>query len=50
MKEQNRTSAGQKSIPNTFVTAELPDEKIKAIAATKMDSRHDNLNRLLDEK
>lgn len=33
-----------------FATAELPDEKIKAIAATKMDSRHDHLNKLLDEK
>jgi hypothetical protein len=50
MKEQNRTNTRKKSIPNTFATAELPDEKIKAIAATKMDSRHDHLNKLLDEK
>jgi hypothetical protein len=35
---------------HSFATAELPDEKIKAIAATKMDSRHDHLNKLLDEK
>jgi hypothetical protein len=34
----------------SFATAELPDEKIKAIAATKMDRRHDHLNKLLDEK
>lgn len=31
----------------SFGTAELPDEKVEAIAETKMDSRHDHINKLL---
>jgi hypothetical protein len=34
----------------SFATAELPEEKVKAIAATRMDSRHAHLDRLLDPK
>jgi hypothetical protein len=33
----------------SFATAELSDEKVQAIAATRMDPRHDGLNRLLGE-
>ena len=34
----------------SFATAELPEEKVKAVAATRMDSRHAHLDRLLDPK
>jgi hypothetical protein len=34
----------------SFATRELPEEKIKAIAATEMDRRHDHLNTLLDSQ
>jgi hypothetical protein len=34
----------------SFAIADLPDEKIKAIAESEMDSRHGHLDRLLDEK
>jgi hypothetical protein len=34
----------------SFATTELPEEKIRAIAKSKMDSRHDHLNELLDSK
>ncbi|MBY6241228.1 type II toxin-antitoxin system Phd/YefM family antitoxin [Methylosinus sp. Sm6] len=33
-----------------FATAELSDEKAEAIAAARMDERHDHLNALLDPK
>lgn len=32
----------------SFATAELPDEKIEAIAATRMDPRHLHLDAMLD--
>ena len=31
-----------------FLTAELSDEEAERIASTRMDARHDHLNRLLD--
>lgn len=34
----------------SFATVDLPEDKIRAIAATKMDERHDHLNALLDRK
>jgi len=34
----------------TFATAELSDEKAAAIAAVRMDPRHEHLNALLDPK
>jgi hypothetical protein len=34
----------------SFATVELPDDKVKEIAATSMDARHDHLNELLDQK
>jgi hypothetical protein len=34
----------------SFATADLSDEKIKAIGASRMDARHAPLNRLLDPK
>jgi len=34
----------------SFATAELSDEKIKAIAGSRMDRRHAHLNALLDPK
>jgi hypothetical protein len=34
----------------SFATADLPEEKIKAIEASRMDARHDALNALLDPK
>jgi hypothetical protein len=35
---------------NSFATAELSDEKLKAIAGSRMDSRHAHLDALLDPK
>ena len=35
---------------HSFATADLPEDKIRAIAASRMDSRHDHLNALLDPK
>ncbi len=33
----------------SFATADLPEEKAEAIARSRMDSRHDRLNDLLEE-
>jgi PHD/YefM family antitoxin component YafN of YafNO toxin-antitoxin module len=33
-----------------FLTAELSDEEAERIASSRMDSRHDHLNKLLDPK
>lgn len=33
-----------------FATAELPDEKVKAISASRMDARHAPLDAMLDPK
>jgi hypothetical protein len=46
IKAATRTGAERHS----FNTAELPDEKVMAIAATKMDRHHDHLNKLIDSK
>jgi hypothetical protein len=32
----------------SFATAELPDEKVEAICASRMDSRHAHLDAMLD--
>jgi hypothetical protein len=48
MHEQNKTNARKLSQLRGFATAGLPDEKIEAIAKSKMDSRHDHLNALLE--
>jgi hypothetical protein len=34
----------------SFATAELSDEKIRAVAKSRMDRRHDHLNELLRSK
>lgn len=34
----------------SFATAELPDEKVRAIGASRMDRRHKHLDSLLDRK
>ncbi|MBI1200870.1 MAG: type II toxin-antitoxin system Phd/YefM family antitoxin [Rhodopseudomonas sp.] len=34
----------------SFATAELPDEKVQAIGASRMDERHAHLDALLDPK
>ena len=34
----------------SFATAELPEEKVEAIRASRMDSRHAHLDKLLDPK
>jgi len=34
----------------SFATADLSDEEVKAITSSRMDSRHDHLNELLDPK
>lgn len=34
----------------SFATVDLPEEKVKAIEASRMDARHDRLNALLDPK
>jgi hypothetical protein len=35
---------------HSFATAELPDEKVRAIGASRMDRRHKHLDALLDRK
>lgn len=37
-------------VQRSFTTAELPEEDVKAIAAGRMSSRHDQLNALLDDE
>ncbi len=34
----------------SFATAELPDEKVKAIGTSRMHRRHAHLDRMLDRK
>lgn len=34
----------------SFATADLPEEKARAISASRMDPRHDHLNAMLDEQ
>jgi len=34
----------------SFATADLPDEKIRAIAGSRMDARHAHLDAMLDPK
>lgn len=34
---------------NSFATVDLPEEKLQAIARSRMDERHDHLNALLDQ-
>lgn len=36
-------------MPKAYAVQELSEETIQAIAASKMDNRHDHLNNLLDE-
>lgn len=36
-------------MPKTYAVEELSEETIQAIAASKMDARHNHLNSLLDE-
>jgi hypothetical protein len=38
-----------KDMRRSFATVDLSDEKIAAIAAARMDPKHDHLNKLLDE-
>ena len=37
-----------KGLRRRFLTAELSDEEVDAIASSRMDTRHDHLNTLLD--
>jgi hypothetical protein len=39
-----------RSMRRRFLTAELPDAEAENIAASRMDPRHDHLNKLLDQK
>jgi len=34
----------------SFATADLPDEKVRAITSSRMAKRHDHLNKVLDRK
>jgi len=34
----------------SFATAELPEEKVRAIGASRMDTRHTHLDTMLDPK
>ena len=38
----------QEMLPKSFTTAELSSDKVEAIAASGMDSRHDHLDALMD--
>ena len=37
-------------IRRSFATEELSDEEFEAITSSRMDSRHDHLNKILDSK
>ena len=39
-----------KSMRRRFLTAELSDAEVESIAESRMDPRHDHLNKLLDQK
>jgi hypothetical protein len=39
-----------KQLRRSFATAELPDDKIQAIGASRMDSRHARLDAMLEPK
>jgi hypothetical protein len=39
-----------KGMRRRFLTAELSDEEAEGIASSRMDARHDHLNKLLDPK
>lgn len=39
-----------KNMRRRFLTADLPDEEVARIYASRMDQRHDHLNALLDPK
>jgi hypothetical protein len=39
-----------KNYRHSFATRDLPEEKVAAILAGRMDSRHDHLNALMDEE
>jgi hypothetical protein len=46
-----RTSTKNSSASGrSFATVDLPEEKVRAIAATKMDKRHEHLNALLEPR
>jgi hypothetical protein len=38
-----------KGLRRRFLTAELSDEEVEQIASSRMDPRHDHLNKLLDQ-
>ena len=39
-----------KDTRKAYYAWELPEEMVKAIAESKMDSKHDELNKLMDEE
>jgi hypothetical protein len=39
-----------KTYRRSFATTELPEDRVRAIASTRMDPRHDHLNELLETK
>jgi hypothetical protein len=39
-----------KNARQSFATEDLSDEEVKAITSSRMDPRHDHLNKLLDPK
>jgi hypothetical protein len=39
-----------KGVRRSFGTEELSDEEFQAIASSRMDSRHDRLNKILDPR
>ena len=41
---------GDEGMRRRFKTAELSDEEAERIASSRMDKRHDHLNKLLDPK
>ena len=46
---RKRASLRYKAQRKSFATADMPEEKAGAIAASRMDKHHDRLNALLDE-
>ncbi len=47
---ENEELQKMRAMRRRFLTAELSDEEAERIASSRMDSRHDRLNELLDPK
>jgi hypothetical protein len=44
------TREPSREVRRSFATTELPSEKVEAVLTSRMDTRHDHLDRLRDPK